>query len=105
MNATQLALGIFFGFGSLEVFKAVVASIYEANKRNAMKRDLVEVADDFIDKMHRDLMADREAEEAKKAPRRKPAVKKAPAKKPVAKSLSQQRREAVMKSAKKGGKK
>jgi len=94
MTATQLALGIFFGFGALEVTKVGLAMFYAGQKRRAMKQDLAEVADNFIDKMHNDLMADRAAAEAKAAKRRKPATKKAPAK-----SLSQQRREAVMKAA------
>ncbi len=100
MTATQLALGIFFGFGSLEVAKVGLAMFYERQKRNAMKRDLEEVATDFIDKMHNDLMVEREAEAAKAAKRRKPATKKAPVKKPAAKP-------AVKKTvtAKKGGKK
>lgn len=85
MTATQLALGIFFGFAGLEVFKVVVVMIHEGQKRRAMKADLEEVATGFIDKMHNDLMADRAAEEAKAAKRRKPATKKAPVKKPVAK--------------------
>ena len=88
MTATQLALGIFFGLTSVEIFKVLVASAYESHKRSAAKRDITEImeaADGFVDRMHKDLMAERAAEEAKKAKRRKPAVKKAPAKKPVAK--------------------
>lgn len=103
MTALQLAGGIFLGFGALEVFKVLVAVGYENHKRNAMKRDLVEVADDFIDKMHNDLMAERAKEEAAKrkpAPRRKPAPKKAPAKKTSA-NIAKPRKPV----AKKGGKK
>lgn len=100
MTATQLALGIFFGFGSLEVAKVGLAMYYERQKRNALKRDLTEVADTFIDKMHEDLMAERKTEYEKankavskqvkknqaarrKAAAQKPVAKKAPVKKTV----------------------
>lgn len=50
-----------------------------------MKDELAGAADNFIDKMHAEMEAERAAEEAKKARRRKPATKKAVAKKPVTK--------------------
>lgn len=84
MTAVQLALGIFAGFGGLEVLKVELSMFYANQKRRAMMHDMENVASDFIDKMHTDLMAERAAAEAKTAKRRKPATK-TPVKKPVAK--------------------
>jgi hypothetical protein len=81
MTVEQLALGIFLGVAGVEIFKVILAMIYESYKRNAAMREMHELTDDFIDRMHKDIMADREAQAkktVKKAPVRKPVVKKAP---------------------------
>lgn len=92
MTATQLALGIFFGFGSLELLKYGLHTLHH-RRQVAEAEALMNKAEGWVDKMHREMVEEREA--LLKPPvkkRRAPATKKAAAKKPVAKGVKNVRR-------------
>lgn len=92
-DTLKIASGIFLGLLAVRAVDLVIRSVIASRKRKALMGDMKEAAETFIDRMHAEMVAEREAQAAK--PKRRAAVRK-----PVVKSKSVQRREAATKGAK-----
>lgn len=81
----DIAVGVFLALAAMRLVDHALEAARDRRRVRQLKEELVGAADNFIDKMHAEMEAEKAAEAAKKARRRKPATKKAPARKPAAK--------------------
>lgn len=87
----DIAVGVFLALAATKLFEHGLVMLRDYRRVQMLKGELVGAADNFIDKMHAEMEAEKAAEAAKKARRRKPAtqgkgkIKGAATTKPVAK--------------------